>query len=701
MQSSDPNIGRRLRDFVVGERIGRGGMATVYRARQRSVNRDVALKVIPLDPTTLDQKNEFQQRFEQEANLIASLEHLHILPIYDYGVVDGDVAFLAMRLLRGGSLADLIKAGPLEFNRAADIFTQIARGLGYAHLREVIHRDLKPSNIMLDESGNAYLTDFGLAKLLKDSKDITRTGSIVGTPVYMSPEQLRGEDLDTRSDIYSMGVLLYHMMAGKPPFDSDDFNMVSVIYQHLEKIPVPPSVINPAVTPALEDVILRALDKDRIGRYERAEDMAQALNDALGRQTRISTGKLPRPKPEKPVESGASASVSPASPPTIAAQAPALKAPDAPAVQRMTVGDLLKKDRRVQMAVIAGALVLVAAVVLGLSGRGNAQPDPPATGPMVLVGQVASLQGSIPTQAEIDAAVRRAGEDGMVAYVACTQSTDYHATQTREIGDMARAYGLEYRVYDGNADPYLQLTLIERARADGAVGLIVCPLDPSVLANALESLREARIPTVYMAATMPMYTDGVLIAGDDYQMGYAAGMAGGEIVNRYLGGSAQAIVLDYPSFPTLMDRAQGLVDGMLSVAPNAEVVANTPGATRENGRTNIARLIEEGLEFNLILSINDAGAFGAIEAMQATGISPDDVYISSVDAEPVAQQYIRDDYYIRASLEVNRRDFSIVAINALVKMLAGTVVPETYLVPPGSIVTQDSLQVSSTVEGES
>jgi ABC-type sugar transport system substrate-binding protein len=675
---ADANLGRRMRDFVVEERIGRGGMATVYRARQLSVNRDVALKVIPIEPTSPGETNEFRQRFEQEANLIAGLEHLHILPIYDYGVVDGDSAFLAMRLLRGGTLADLLKRGPLDFDQAADIFTQIARGLGYAHSRQVIHRDLKPSNIMMDESGNAYLTDFGLAKLLKDSREITRTGSIVGTPVYMSPEQLRGEPLDTRSDIYSLGVLLYHMVAGHPPFDSADYNMVSVIYQHLETAAPAPSKVNPAVPPALDAVILRALQKRRDDRFATAEDMANAVADALGRSTKISTASLRVPRPEALAAAGANL-------PTTTY----VRAAQAPSSRTELVARL--RSRPVLGSLIAVAGIMAALALLVMATRPPGEPEAP-TGPLVLAGQVGSAASSTPTEEEIRAAARRMGDDGLLAYIACTQDTDYHATQAREIGDLARSYGLEYRVYDGSTDPYRQITLIERARTEGARALIICPLNPEVLSTALRSVEEARIPTVYMAATMPEDYGGVLLAGDDYQMGFAAGEAGGEIIRDMLDGSARVVVLNYPTFPTLVNRANGLVDGMLSVAPDAEVVATVTGATRELGRESVAGLIEQGIAFDVILSINDAGSYGAIEAMEAAGIPPEDVYISSVDAEPLARQYIRDDYYIRASLEVNRRDFSIVATHAIVKMLAGTQVPETYLVPPGSVVTRSTLE---------
>ena len=242
-------VGRRVDDFVIEDRIGRGGMATVFRAHQVSVNRYVALKIIDLSPNQ-EERDEFRQRFAQEVAVVALLEHIHILPIYAYGIVENEFAYLAMRLLRGGSLADLLRKGPLPLTRAADIFTQIGRGLQYAHSKDVIHRDLKPSNILLDDAGNAYLSDFGLAKMIGSTLNLTKSGNLVGTPAYVAPEQVRGEAADVRSDIYSLGILLYHMLVGRPPFELADSGIAALLYKHVEEPPPPPHLLNPAVTPA-------------------------------------------------------------------------------------------------------------------------------------------------------------------------------------------------------------------------------------------------------------------------------------------------------------------------------------------------------------------------------------------------------------------------------------------------------------------
>ena len=331
---TDQLMGKQVNAFTVQERIGKGGMASVYRAHQPSVNRSVALKIITLDPN-LGERDEFRSRFALEAQMIAALEHIHILPIYDYGIVNNEIAYIAMRLLRGGTLADLLQHGPLEIDRAADIFTQIARGLNYAHSKGVIHRDLKPSNILFDDSGNAYLTDFGLAKMVENSLHLTKSGNIVGTPAYMSPEQLRGDAIDYRADIYSMGCILYHMLVGHPPFEASELNVVSVIYQHLEKAPPPPSTLNPNVPPAVEQVVLTALQKDPNDRFAHADAMADALNEALGRK--LSTVSFPAVQIDSK---------------------PSLREADT-----HHLGTAPKQRRRLYMAIAGVLIVLLAAVV--------------------------------------------------------------------------------------------------------------------------------------------------------------------------------------------------------------------------------------------------------------------------------------------------------------------------------------------------
>ncbi len=682
----DDFIGKQINDYVIQERIGAGGMATVYRANQRSVNRDVALKIIRLDDETA-QNEDFRSRFAYEARIIAGLEHIHILPVYDYGVM-GNVAYLAMRWLRGGTLTQLLNHGPMMTEHAANMFEQIARGLGYAHSKGVIHRDLKPSNILLDDQGNAYLSDFGLAKMMEGSVNITSEGNLVGTPLYMSPEMLRGETIDQRADIYSLGMVLYHMLVGRPGFDTTTSNITTLIYTILEKGPTLPSQYNPALSAEVEAVVMRALDRDPAQRFERAEKMSSALNGALGRKLDEHPvyAPTPMPNPDRPRY------VSQPLPST-----PTLSTGTNPIVQ---VGG--HKHTRLM---VGGVFLVMALMISGLifalatdgSGNGKEAKSTSTSTQVVTIQNATVLAGEtgiaadvVPSQAQIAAAQARVGDDGFIAYIACTQETDYHAKQAREMRDLAATYGIDMRVYDADTDNYQQVTLVERARADGATALIVCPLNPELLDETLKSVQKAEIPLVLLQSAIPSY-GGVKLTGDEYAMGLRAGQYAGQLIRDELNGEGRVIVLDYPDMPAIVLRANGIEEGILEFAPNATIVGRYLGGTPAYGKESVQKLIEQGVEFDVIVSINDAGAIGAIEAMEEAGIGPDKIMIVGIDAETRALDYIRQGYYFRASEEIGRQEFSTAAINTTVRLLAGATMPEVIRVPPGQMVTRDNL----------
>ncbi len=273
--SSDPLLTRKLGQYEIVERLGRGGMATVYRARQVNMNRDVAIKVMSVELATNPQ---FVSRFEQEAHVIANLEHPRILPVHDYGH-EGDYFYLVMRLVEGETLFDRLQRGPLTLDEAAEFLGQIAEALDYAHSRGIVHRDLKPNNVLIDEWDNTYLMDFGLAKLIASTRQLTASGAVLGTPAYMSPEQWRGAPVDARTDVYALGVMLYEMVLGQPPFDSD--TPFSLMYKHLNDPPTPPREILPGLPPAVEACLLKALEKDPAERYQTAGELARAFSLAV------------------------------------------------------------------------------------------------------------------------------------------------------------------------------------------------------------------------------------------------------------------------------------------------------------------------------------------------------------------------------------------------------------------------------------
>lgn len=208
-------IGQRLGQYELLSLLGRGGMATVYRARQASMERDVAIKII--DPR-LAESPDFVKRFEREARTIASLSHPHILKVFDFGQF-GEHLYLVMELLKGGSLANLIQKGPLPLDIVEKVLDQVASALDYAHEQEIIHRDLKPQNVLLDEKGHAFLTDFGIARLLNRGTKLTQSGMVMGTPAYMAPEIWDNQPSDARADIYALGIMLFEMLAGRAHFE--------------------------------------------------------------------------------------------------------------------------------------------------------------------------------------------------------------------------------------------------------------------------------------------------------------------------------------------------------------------------------------------------------------------------------------------------------------------------------------------------
>ena len=646
----DELIGQTLGDYQIIERIGRGGMARVYRAHQPSVNRDVAIKVIASDVVEAQDLQVFKERFAREAKVVASLEHSQILPIYDYGITE-NVTYIVMRLLRGGSLSDKLSDGPLPFNRISDIFRQVARGLAYAHSQGIIHRDLKPGNIMFSSTGDAYLTDFGLAKWVEDSAALTQSGKIVGTPAYMSPEQLRGDPVDQRADIYSMGIILYQMLTGELPFNSSSGDVITIIYQHLEKPPPAPRDINPDIPPEVEAVVLHALEKDPDHRFGNILEMADSLDIALGR-------KLPTTEQNALLWASK---------------------------------NRLRNSKAGKLPWLRLGLGLVTIlIVLGLAMLVMSLAQPAIIRKAVIQqGVEGPASEAVPSPDEIIVAQRALGDRGFIAYVTCNQTSEYHATQAREMGDFARAYGLAYSVYDSNTDPYEQLTQIERARTDGAKALILCPLDVDLLKESLTSVQQAQIPLVILSPDLSSY-GGVLVVGDDYLTGFKAGELAGQIISEEMDGQADVVILDFPDLPYIVTRANGLEDGILSKAPQAHIVGRYRGATPQFGEESIHQLITDAVHFDVIASINDAGSFGAINALKAADIGPDEVFITSVDAEQLARRYIQQGYYMRGSVDVGREHFSHAVINSITRQLAGATMPERILVPPGDVITADT-----------
>jgi len=269
-------------------------MSTVYKAFQPGVERYVALKIMPRH---LADDPQFAARFQQEARVVAQLQHPHILPIYDFGQAEG-YTYLAMPLMENGTLIDLMKGQPLSLNEIKRIISQIGDALDYAHTQGLVHRDVKPSNILIDKRGNCLLTDFGIVKLLQNKTATITTGGVTGTPAYMSPEQGMGRPLDGRSDQYSLGVILYELATGRPPYDAD--TPMAVVIKHINESLPPPRSINPAISEGVEKVITRALAKNPEDRFLTITDMVYALEKAITDEQATNTAPTQKMTPLAP-----------------------------------------------------------------------------------------------------------------------------------------------------------------------------------------------------------------------------------------------------------------------------------------------------------------------------------------------------------------------------------------------------------------
>jgi serine/threonine protein kinase len=280
-------------DVFAGHRIegvaGRGGMGVVYRAIQIDLDRRVALKVIA---PHLAQDEDFRQRFVAESRTAAAIDHPHVLPIYYAGESDGTL-YIAMRFVEGEDLRHLIRAaGSVEPGRAARIVDQVGGALDAAHARGLIHRDIKPANVLLGAGDHAYLTDFGLTKRLGASTGLSRSGQWVGTLGYVAPEQIRGEPIDARADVYALGCVLFHALTGQAPYlrEADE----ATLWSHLHDPPPPASMLAEGVPEAFDAVVERALAKDPGQRYQSAGDLGRAALAAAGGLTGAETKISPR-----------------------------------------------------------------------------------------------------------------------------------------------------------------------------------------------------------------------------------------------------------------------------------------------------------------------------------------------------------------------------------------------------------------------
>lgn len=647
--------GRQIGNFIIDQRIARGSMGEIYRAYQGSMRREIALKIVPVDERVPDRKDAYQ-RFAREAEVVARLEHTHIVPLHDYGVWQDEFAYLAMRYMRGGALSDLLKReGALAPARAIRLCGQVALALDHAHSRGVIHRDIKPGNILLDEEGNAYLTDFGLAKLTELSLGWTETGTLVGTPLYASPEQIRDSDLlNHRSDLYSFGVVVYHILVGRPPFEIDERGVMGLIRRQLNEAPPLPSSLNPALNARADAILLKALEKDPLQRYPTAIDMIRELADAL---------EVPMPNTY-----------------ALLANAPAVVSPNGGQSPR---GGRSRRTLFVAAEVVVALLLIGAGVLFVLSQRRSDLPRY-----TLLTNVIGSVEDTTPSDEDAARARERLGERGFVAFIACTLETEMSTFLARRMGEIAEVYELDYRVFNSALNADFQLVQVEDAREQGAIALIVCQLNSQALVPVLETAANEGMILAFNSP--PLIGDGAIIMLDNAELGREIGREAGEYIRDQLGGSARVVLLGLPNSASGQTIAQGMQTALLQVAPNAEITGHYDGITPENGRNVTEALLTAGEQIDVVLTVNDGAAFGVIEALEARDIPPESVSIFSINGESLARQYVRQNYYLRATLGLDREGLAQATIQSVIKMLGGGTLPRTILVASSEMITAES-----------
>jgi tRNA A-37 threonylcarbamoyl transferase component Bud32 len=276
-------IGQRLGQYEILEFIAKGGMATVYRARQKS--RDVAIKILP---SAMTHDDTFMERFNREAEIVMSLQHPHILPVYDFGEQDG-MPYIVMAYMRGGTLADVIQRGPMPVHATERMIRQIAGALDYAHNKGIIHRDFKPGNVLLDDQSNCYLTDFGLARMVETSSELTGM-TILGTPSYMAPEQSEPGEVTRSVDVYALGVTLFQMLTGRVPYEAT--TPLAVLMAHVQQ-PIPNvHSFRSDLPDGMEIVIAKAMAKSPEARYKSTKELADELTQTVEGKTVTATKEV-------------------------------------------------------------------------------------------------------------------------------------------------------------------------------------------------------------------------------------------------------------------------------------------------------------------------------------------------------------------------------------------------------------------------
>ncbi len=660
----DPFIGRKVGEYELKSLLGQGGMAIVYLGYDQSLKRNVAVKIvsklIAQDPT-------FLERFNREVALAARLQHPHIVPVFSFGTTDDGLTYLAMRHVQGGSLGDRLREGPASMTQVRKWFGQIADALEYAHGQSIIHRDIKPSNILLDDTGNAYLVDFGLARVIDLEDDnrmpaqLTKSSTFMGTPLYMSPEQIEQKGLDKRTDLYSLGIVLWEMVMGQPPFVND--STFRVMQMHLTESPQAPRRIRPGIPPELEQMLLKAIEKNPARRYQSAREMADAFDAAVGNYVTVPNTLLLRNAPSRTM----------------------------PLTEAFTTGRYAQRNRGIAAATV-GILAMLffgaAAIVPNLQ---QTKPTPTNTSKLLPLPANRPKEGTIDTLKLTPDDIVNAPklfENSFLGVVACSLSSEYHSSYVAAARTRAESLGIRVELRNSDTKSDKQPSQVNELLALGARGIVMCTLDPASTVDVRNQAGQRGIPIAANDETLT--SGGVAFTAKNEDMGRTAGEYAATYIKEKMGGKANVMVLNYPDLPQIKVREESMLNALKAGAPDAKIVATYLGGTEDNGERSMISALTEHPEINFIVTINDAGAIGAIRALRDAKKKPDEVSVVGIDAVAEAKRLIRIGEYYRGSVDTSATVVGSAGVDAVVKLLNGEAIPEVIRLPM-AVVTKDNV----------
>ena len=642
-------VGREFDGIILQERRQQGYIGTRYRGYHAASSTMLTIYLMRINAR--DEK--LLQRFEQATAELQMLDHPYIQPLRYSGIQDG-YAYLAFDMITGRPLADYLGNQPnpplADIRR---ILHQLAQALSYAHARGVFHHDLKTSGIWLDQDDNIALARFGVGRKLLGNDLISSREGLLGTPSYMPPEQIRGEETDARADVYSLGAILYQMLTGRLPFSMDG-DALAIINRHVFEQPPPIQDINPNVPASLIQLVEKAMAKHPTDRYQTAQQFDQALIKAMDN---IHNGiDLPR---------------------TRTGEIEAVHISDTPPPFSPSTQSKLSDNMRIGIVAVTALFILGVLAWVGLTATA-----PPAG---VILADETTTAAEIKPNEAINRRARLALNPGeSIAHIACNRSSEFHAARAADLKALADARRLPLRIYDNDSDPTREVANLRSALTDNARALIVCVVDAASARPLLEQAAAEGVHIVLDTAELQGQLDAVFVYTDNYDMGYAVGQAAGEFAAQNLD-EVTAAILDFPALESIVNRADGLEAGLVDAYPQAAVVGRWQGATQDNGESAMQQIIAAHPDVNMILSINDAGAYGAIEVLDRQDVPPGAVHIFSIDAEQIAREHIDNGYYLRGSLTVPREASSQAMMDAVMNLLGSQAIAQNVISVPGTV----------------